>query len=744
MLTIPSMFRGNQSALSAVFTGTLFLFVLGLECAWGGVPQDQAAPPRSARVVRTVSAIVLDGFLDEADWQSAPPIGDLRQREPDEGAPATEQTQVRLLYDSENLYVGILCLDSEPDAVIATQMSRDADLSSDDRIEILLDTFRDRRNAFYFATNPAGALVDGLIIENGSLNSEWDAIWNVRARRTSDGWSAEFAIPFKSLGFEQSLDSWGFNVSRSISRKIEEDRWAGARLDVEFVQVSEAGEIQGLTQVEQGAGLDIRPFVSGLWVNDTLAGRSTTDGDLGGDIFYNITPSLRLTGTLNTDFGETEVDDRQINLTRFPLFFPEKRSFFLENVGVFDFGVSGGFGPKVLPFFSRRIGLLGSDEVPILGGVKLAGKAGRFDVGVLDVQTRETDFSEAKNFLVTRVKRNIWNQSYVGMIYTDGNPAESSSARTWGADVLLGTSNFLGTRRNFNVQAFAMGVRNEDVSGGSGAYRLAVTYPNDLWDVEASWLRTERNFQPALGFVQRVDIRRTNVSVNFSPRPTDFLGLRQLRHQLDFSHEVRLDTGRVQNWSLFTAPINWTWNSGDRFEANWSGAFDRLLEPFEISEGVVLPPGDYRYNRYRLEFWTSDNRPWKVETTWWFGTFWSGHADELSGQFQYKLAPNLDMALQYELTFARLPEGNFAARIFTLRANYSVNPFLTLFNLVQFDNETNNLGWQSRVRWILEPGRDLFFVFNQGWIQEDRPDGGRRFRFTGRELRAKLQYTFRF
>ncbi len=724
------------------FMRAVLALVLGLGCAWQSAAQD--GNRTRATAMQTTSTIVLDGILSETDWEVALPIGELRQREPLEGAAATEGTEVRVLYDADTLYIGVICRDSDPDGIIATQMSRDADLSVDDRIEILLDTFQDRRNAFYFATNPAGALVDGLIIENGELNTDWDAIWNVRTEQDGDGWTAEFAIPFKSLNFAPALDSWGFNVSRSISRKIEEDRWSGARLDVEFVQVSEAGDIEGLTGLDQGRGLDVRPFISGRWIDSPLNQNDLTDGDVGGDIFYNITPGLRLTATINTDFAETEVDDRQINLDRFALFFPEKRSFFLENAGVFDFGVSGGFGPTLLPFFSRRIGLLEGQEVPILGGAKLAGKVGRFDVGVLNVRTRETDFSQEKSFFVSRIKRNIWNQSYVGVIYTDGNPAGSSSARTFGADVLLSTSNFLNTQSNFNIQAFAMGVSNEGVSGESGAYRFAVTYPNDLWEVEAAWLRTERNFQPALGFVPRADTTRLDFSVNFAPRPADFLGLRQMLHQLDVTHYRRIDTGQVESWSLFTVPLNWTWNSGDRFELSWWGLFERLFEPFEISDGVVLQTGDYRWNRYRVEFFTSDNRPWKVDTTWWFGTFWSGRAHELSGQFQYKLAPNLDAAASYNLTFARLPEGNFAARIFTLRADYSLSPLLTFFNLVQFDNDSKNLGWQTRVRWILEPGRDLFFVFNQGWIQEQQSVGGTRFRKTDTGVTAKLQYTFRF
>jgi hypothetical protein len=319
----------------------------------------------------------LDGTLDETAWAQAVVLDEIQQREPKQESPASERTEVRLLKDQNHLYIGVLCHDAEPGKVVGTQMARDADLEIDDSIAILFDTLHDRRNAFYFATNPAGALIDGLIVENQeSINLNWNAIWNVRTQRTAQGWSAEFALPFKSLSFNPGQDVWGFNFSRTIIRKLEEDRWASPRLDVEFTQVSEAGELTGFAQAEQGRGLDVRPFAVGRWRRDDR-GDSRFEGDVGGDIFYNLIPGLRLTSTINTDFAETEVDNRQINLTRFPLFFPEKRAFFLENAGVFDFARSVVRGQEMIPFFSRRIGLLDGQEVPILAGTKLTGKAGR-------------------------------------------------------------------------------------------------------------------------------------------------------------------------------------------------------------------------------------------------------------------------------------------------------------------------------------------------------------------------------
>ena len=698
---------------------------------------------KRVEITRITSHITLDGSLDEPEWASASSIGEIIQREPRPGEKATEQTEVKILYDAENLYIGVVCYDSEPSRIVATQMARDADLSADDRIEILIDSFHDRHNAFYFSTNPLGALVDGLLIENGTLNRDWNAIWIVRTRKFDKGWSAEFEIPFKSIGFKHGDSVWGFNFSRTIKRKIEEDRWASPRLDVKFFQVSEAGEITGFDKINQGRGLDIRPFISSKALHNADAGNDFS-AKAGVDIFYNITPSLKWTTTINTDFAETEVDNRQINLTRFPLFFPEKRAFFLENAGVFSFSNTS---PEIIPFFSRRIGLLEGNEVPLRAGTKLTGKAGPYSIGVLAVRTGETDFDDgaridAKNLFVARVKRDFFKQSYIGGIYTDGDPASPASSRTFGADLHLFTSRFLGRDQNFGVDAFGLKSLTEGVSGKDASYGFSARYPNDLLGLGIDWWHIERNFSPALGFVPRVGVNKLSIAAEFDPRPKNFLNVRQMFHEFFFTRFTRLDKGRTESWRLFTAPINYSLNSGEHVEFNYAPQFERLFEPFEIAKGIVLSPGDYRFTRWRFELNTASKRRWKFDNEWWFGSYWSGHADEITTSFQYKFVPHLQMSVGMDQTFARLKEGNFVARIFSFRADYSVSPFLGFFNLVEFDNESKKLGWQSRVRWILRPGNEVFIVFNQGWLQDER--GGFRFRPTDTRLAGKIQYTFRF
>ena len=696
-------------------------------------PQAPEAGPRSAVVTATTEPITLDGVLDEPIWRSAPKIGDLVQRQPLPGRAPTERTDITLLNDRDYLYVGVVAYDSEPGRVIGTQMARDASLGADDRIEILLDTFRDQRSAFYFATNPSGALVDGLVA-SGQLNADWDAIWNVRTRRTHEGWVAEFAIPFKSLSFPAGRTVWGFNISRHVYRKLEEDRWSGARLDTQFNQVSEAGEITNLVGLTQGIGLDV---------------------------FYNVTPSLKLTATFNTDFGETEVDARQINLSRFSVLFPEKRSFFLQGAGVFGFASTGPepaggippTGADVYPFFSRQIGLLRGEEVPIDAGIKLTGTAGRTDIGVLGVRTGDLRGPNdqlivgEKNFLVGRVKRNLFKQSYVGALFTEGHPEQGRSGRTYGADMRLATSRFLGRRNNFVVNAYGVRSVNPAARGRDWSYGFSAHYPNDKFNAQIALREVQENFRPALGFVQRDNVRLLRIAGSYNPRPEKFLNVQQMFHDVYYTRFTRLDNGEVESWDLYVTLLDWHLSSGDNLHGmfDFNPTYERLFEPFEISPGVHLQPGEYRFTRFRSNLLsTATKRRLSGSINLSYGGYWSGRAEQLTTGITFKLPPRFVASLSTNQTFARLPEGDFIARIFSSTVSYAASPSLSLSNLVQYDNRSRNLGWQSRVRWTLRPGNDLFFAFRQGWIQEPQDRGNLRFRTEDTKLSAKFQYSFRF
>ena len=718
----------------------------------------QQPPPvrqdvRSAIVTRTTTPIAVDGSLNERAWTIAPTIGDLVQRQPLAGEAPTERTDVRLLFDDSALYIGVTAYDSDPSRIVSSQMARDGGLNADDRVEILLDTFRDQRSAFYFATNPNGALVDGLTFGNGELNTDWDAIWDVRTRRTNEGWTAEFAIPFKSLNFPTGQSVWGFNIERRVSRKLEDIRWSGARLETQFLQVSEAGEIRGLEGLSQGLSLDLRPFLAGNMLRRGGTGQREFDTKPGFDVFYNVTSSLKLTSTVNTDFGDTEADARQINLDRFSLFFPEKRSFFLEDAGVFTFASTGprpsqglpSTGADVYPFFSRRIGLLDGAEVPLDAGIKLTGRIGRTDVGVLDVRTGDLrNVVEEKNFLVGRVKRNVFEQSYVGVLFTDGHPAPGRSGRTYGVDLRLTTSRFLGGSRNFDVTGYATRSVNAGVSDNDWSYGFSADYPNDLFDGHVAIKEVQENFRPALGFVQRAGVRMVRATVSYNPRP-DFLGVQQLFHDVQFTQFTRLDRDAVESWDVFVTPFDWHFDSGDALHAalDLNPMYERLFEPFEISPGVVLQPGEYRFTRFTNGVSSAGRRALSAFVFLVWGNYWSGRAEELTARLTYRLPPWFQITTSMDQTWARLPEGDFTARIFTTNASYSASPRFSIFNLLQYDNRSRNLGWQIRTRWTLQPGNDLFISFQQGWLREEA-EHGRRFVAQDSKLSAKMQYSIRF
>jgi hypothetical protein len=714
-------------------------------------PGTDPASPLSA-VTLIATPITLDGALDEPGWRSAPTIGDLVQRQPNPGEAPTERTDVTILRDENNLYIGIVAHDSEPQRIVGTQMVRDGNLSADDRVEIVLDTFRDQRSAFYFATNAAGALVDGLTFANGELNTEWNAIWDVRTRRTEQGWTAEFAIPFKSLSFPAGQDAWGFNVQRSISRKLEDGRWAAARLEIEFLQVSEAGQITNLRELSQGLSLDVRPFMAARWLR--TAGDDERSAEPGLDVFYNVTPSLKLTTTINTDFGETEVDARQINLTRFSLLFPEKRSFFLEGAGVFSFAStgpqpSGGIpeaGADVYPFFSRTIGLLEGQEVPLDLGVKLTGTVGRTDIGVLDVKTGDLEpLVDDKNFFVGRIKRNILRESYIGALFTDGHPASGEDGRTYGADLRLATSRFLGDSRNLVVNAYGVRSDNRGRPGNDWSYGFSANYPNDRITAQIAWREIQDNFDPALGFVQRDNVRMFRVAGAVNPRPRDFLNIQQMFHDVYFTQFTRLDNGQVESWDVYISALDWHFRSGDNIHGmlDVNPIYERLFEPFEISPGVVLPVGEYRFTRFRTNFFSTANRrrlSGSLSLTW--GNYWSGTAEQVNASVTFRLPPRFTASLSTNQTFAHLTEGEFVARIVTANVGYAASPRLSISNLIQYDNRSRNLGWQGRAQWTLTPGSDLFVAFNQGWVRDDVAD--MRFRPADSKLSSKLQYSFRF
>ena len=741
----------------AVSLGVLSMAVIcGSESAWaqdraGERTRDAEVPRVAAR--RLAGEIQIDGVLNEAAWRADPGIAGFIQVEPRSGEAPTEVTQVWVAYSTDALYIAVRCHDANPEAIVATDMRRDAGVEENDNIEFILDTYHDRRNAYYFATNAAGALVDGRITENRDPATEWDGIWIVRTRIDKTGWTAEFRIPFKTIGFDPRVEEWGFNISRYLARGRETSRWASPSLDVRLSHVVRAGILTGLEGLSQGVGLDLKPYgITGVTRDITTSRQWDGMADAGGDIFYRITSNLISSTTINTDFAETEVDARQVNLTRFPLFFPEKRAFFLEDAGIFEFAQSAerrgppgsGGGGDLIPFFSRRIGLLRGREVPIIAGTKLTGKIGRFDVGVLDVQTNDLTIDDrrlapSRNLAVARVKANFWSQSYVGAIFTNGDPSGETSNQLGGVDLKLATSNLLGREKNLSLVMFGSKTRTGGLDGRDGAYGGEVAFPNDLVSLSQKWTRIEENYNPALGFAPRTGVRIASTSAEYRPRP-DVLGVRQLSFEFAYNDYYSLTQHAPETRELELTPFQAFFHSGDMVEYGWSWNQERLFEPWEISDGIELPVGEYSFGMHAVSARSSEGRPLAAEVEFGTGSFFSGTRRLFSGAVTWRKDRYLTASFQLERNWVSLEEGEFDTSLVMVRLDCAFTPFISLANFVQYDSESANIGLQSRLRWILAPGNEVFVVLNHAW-QENAFD---RFESAQTRLRVKVNYTFRF
>jgi hypothetical protein len=695
-----------------------------------------AADAPIAIAQRVSGPIRVDGHLSEGDWETTPPIGPLTQREPIEGRPPTEPTDVRILIDDDFLYIGIVCHETHSGGIISTQLTRDANLDVDDRVTIVLDPFFDHRNGFFFQVNPSGARTDGQISNNAQdLVRDWDGIWDAAVTRDADGWTAEIAIPFKTLRFRPDQTVWGFNVERQIKHLFETDRWASARVTSWIGNLADAGQLTGLEGARQGHGLDVRPYAS--------AGADTGNGHFTGglDVFKNLTPNLNASVTVNTDFAETEADLRQVNLTRFPLFFPEKRAFFLEGTGVFDVaGLAG--NTDLVPFFTRRIGLVGDEdtavEVPIGIGAKVVGRQSGYNIGLLDVETRDVpDGSLAhQNLFAARVSRNLFEQSWIGAIVTNGNPDGTGRNNLLGADARFATSKFHGDK---NVALDLFAERTDDQALGKDyAAGFGVSYPNDRWDLFLNWKQIGDNFQPALGFVPRAGIRTTTARIAFQPRPQKW-GIRQFFFELEPDYITNLQN-RLENWRVFMAPFNVRTESGEHLEWNVIPELEHLDLPFEIYPGVILPAKSYQWHRYRAQANTATKRRWVLDYTYWWGDFYDGTRRQTTVGVTVKPSAHLSLAAALDRNDIELVEGKFYTQVLTARVDYNFTPNVSWQNLEQYDNQSRVLGFQSRFRWILRPGNDLFLVINRGWLQMF--DGS--FDSLFNRSSSKLQYTFRF
>ncbi len=683
----------------------------------------------TVRATRVSEPIRLDGQLDEAVYQNVQFITDFVQQLPDEGALGSERTDAWVLFDDDNIYISARCYDEAPESEwVANEMRRDVgQLRQNDSFSLLLDTFYDRRNGKAFLVSPIGGFSDFEVSnEGGRVNIDWNTIWDSRTGRFDGGWTVEIRIPFKSLRYRSSsVQVWGLQLRRIIRRRTEASYLTplpisaarGNSVIAGLWRVSQAGSLVGLEVPAESLKLEVKPYAIGGVTTDLTAAppvRNDPAGTAGFDVKYGVTRNLTADFTYNTDFAQVEVDEQRVNLTRFSLFFPEKREFFLESRGNFDFaqGGGGGDGPGAPTlFFSRRIGLQAGDAVPILAGGRLTGKVGAFDVGALNIQTDDSLVSDARstNFTVLRIKQDILRRSTVGGIFTN----RSVSLAGDGSNQAYGLDGRFAFYDDVNLQGYVARTRTIGREGRDASYSGQFSYTGDRYGLHAGHLVIEDNFLPEIGFVRRDNMRQSSVSARFSPRPAaiDWVRRFSLSGSLDYIQmaDTRLLETRTQD-----ASFEVQFENSDRLRASATDRYEFLSDAFSIAPGVTLPVGGYGFRDAGVSYSFGQQRPVSGTVSMRLGRFWSGESKSLRlSRGRVEVTPQFSVEPSVSLNWVDLPQGRFATHVGRVRMNYTVNPRMFFSGLLQYNSSADIFSTNVRLRWEYSPGSELFVVYTE-------------------------------
>ena len=737
-------------------------------------PPPPVAPETIARDAAgraTVRAVLLDrplqvdGELDEAIYDTVPPVSGFIQQLPDEGEPATERTEAWIFYDARNVYVSARNWDSAPESQwVANEMRRDSfQLINNDSFSVAFDTFYDRRNGVSFMVNPIGGIFDYEITDEGNPNSDWNPVWDVQTGRFEGGWTVEMQIPFKSIRFSPGTSQiWGLQVGRTVRWKNETTYLTPVPISggPGMFRLSAAGTLTGVEVPEGNRTFEIKPYGIGSLATDVSAVPPVSnegDGDFGVDVKYGLTQNLTADFTYNTDFAQVEVDEQQVNLTRFSLFFPEKREFFLEGRGIFDFGRgvffgglggpggagrpgSGGFGGGNVPtiFFSRRIGLDAGETVPILGGGRLTGKVGDFTVGALSIQTDDVPSAgiASTNFTVLRVKRDILRRSRIGGIFT----GRSVSTVGDGTNQTFGLDAAFSFYDNVSFNGYYARTQTPGLDGDDDSYQAAFTYNGDRYALGVDHLRVGDNFNPEIGFLRRDDFRRTLVQAQFSPRPASIDAVRQftLGGSLDY---LLNGAGHIES-RIAQASFKTELENSDQFSVDVQRSYELLVEPFDIAPGVSIPIGAYGFQNYYASYSMGAQRRVSGAFSIQRGGFFDGDITAIGySRGRIEITPQLSIEPSVSFNRIELPQGRFTTQLATTRVTYTLTPRMFFSGLLQYNSSLDVLSTNLRLRWEYQPGSELFVVYND---QRDTELGRSFPMLENRAFVVKFTRLFRF
>jgi Domain of unknown function (DUF5916) len=681
----------------------------------------QHSSPDSISALYISANISFDGNPDESVWQLAQHISNFTQRELNFGEPASEKTEAAILYDNNNLYIGVWCY-QKLEKIVAKFMQRDFDYEKDDVFGVLISPFNDGRNGYLFIINPNAARAD-LQISWENDNIDWNGVWDAKTVHDDKGWFAEIQIPFNSLQFRKdSAKIWAINFVRKISYKNEEDRWQGWSRDYNFENFSNAGTLTGIKDIGYVKHFEFKPYALGGFEKNRDASLSAEKtnypGKLGADLNVNITPTLKLNLTTNTDFAQVEADKVQTNLTRFNLYYPEKRDFFLESTNSFQVYL----GNNNQLFYTRKIGIQNLQPVNILGGARLFGKVGNSNIGFLSLETGKHDTIPATNNTVFRYKYDIGSQSYIGGIITS-NINSHSANQVYCVDANYTTSSFLKNKNLVIAGLIAKSADDYKIKNNSLAYRIYCDYPNDLIDHFIAISSLQQNFNPELGFLQRNNYKAFNWHLVLAPRWFKNLGIRQFDFKpWDLAYFITQSTNKLESWNNEIRPLGFTLKSGESFEFNLQQSYDRLEKEFDLTDSAIIPIGKYKMHNTEFQFSTYQARKIWLQLFYNYGKFYTGRIGTFSSSMGINISKHFNLTTDYTYNLVKLPDTNVTTNELAQYINYAFTTKLDLSVFVQWNSLDDILFGNFRMHWIPKIGTDFYFVYNRGYEQIKRID----------------------
>lgn len=672
---------------------------------------SQKSFPDSLLAFPVIQTIKFDGKPDDFVWQKAEHINNFTQRELDFGKPATEKTEVAVIYDKLAIYIGVWCYQKDASAISAKYMQRDFNYDEDDNFKIALSSFNDKRNGYLFVINPNAARADLLVSGNEQANKDWNGIWDAKTTVTGEGWFAEIRIPFNTLQFKKdTVHNWAINFERNIRYKNEQVLWQGWTRDCSIFCLANAGVLSSLKNIAYAKRFELKPFTLG----SAQKLRNTANdiaGKIGADLNVTLSPTLKLNLTTNTDFAQVEADRIAVNLSRFNLYYPEKREFFLEGYQNYQFNIGG--DNEI--FYTRKIGIENFKSVQVIAGGRLFGKVGKNNIGLLNIETGKIDNTPATNNTVVRYKRDIGNQSYIAGILTSKNNV-SISNQVAGIDGAYTSSKFF---KNKNIVAAALVSKSFDKgksNAGTYTWRFSIDYPNDLIDNFIAIGSTQQNYNPELGFLGRENFDNLTWNFRFTPRWFTKYGVRKMYFKpWAFRYYRTHTTGEFESFYNESRPLGFFTKSGERFEYNLQQQYERLDKVFELTDSLKIPVGKYWMQRQEIQIGTFQGRKLWIDLTYGWGKFYTGKINTLESSIGINVNRHINLRTAYIYNDIKLPQGNTITNELAQYVNYAFNPKFDMAFFVQWNSLDDLLFGNFRLHWIPKIGSDLYVVYNRGY-----------------------------